>query len=85
LLIVWRRDDAHFLIVPAAIFTSTTCVAVIAYVTQPNWLWEVLTADDLGYVYGLLVFVSAGLLVDIACNRARVSSVLARAFWFWPA
>ena len=79
-----RRDGARYVLVPAALLAISTGIAAIAYLAYLTSLSTMMTTDYLGYVYPVIVALSAGLLLDIAWNRARIASVIARAFWFWP-
>jgi hypothetical protein len=84
LLAAWRRQDTPCLVLPAGILAVATSLGGIAYCLAQNWFWAFLTGNYIGFWYLVLVGTVASLLADIACNRARVTSVFARALWRWP-
>jgi hypothetical protein len=83
LLAAWRRRDSVYLVLPAAILATATCLATASYFLAEDWLFAFLTAGYAFYSYLLVWAATAALLADIAFNRARVSALLARALWHW--
>jgi hypothetical protein len=79
-----RRRDARQLLLPACILAGATCFASVTYLISQRWFWTFLTADYVGYGYLVLTAGIAALLVDIAYNRGRVTSIIARRLWWWP-
>jgi hypothetical protein len=78
------RERAVSLILPAAILTATTLAAAALYALAGDWLWSFLTGEYVGVYYLVSIGIVSALLVDIVCNRARLSNVIARALWYWP-
>jgi hypothetical protein len=84
LLAIGRKQDTRHLVLPAGILAGATCLAVVSYLVLQDWVWTFLTGGYVGFWYILVVGTAASLLADVACNRARVSSIIAGALLNWP-
>ena len=83
-LAAWRRHEPGHVALPAFILAGTTLASILVYMAAQDWLWSFFTSEYTGGWYLIMVGVTTTLLVDITCNRSRVSSIIARAFWYWP-
>lgn len=74
-----KRDAGPQLLVPSACLLLAAAITGVLYVTQQDWLHTLVFGDFVGFAYIAYLAVVGGFLIDIAMNRARVTTVLCNA------
>jgi hypothetical protein len=75
-LAVFRGPAAAHLLPISLALTAATALAVTWYVLGQDWVMTIIFNDYWGWAYDVLLAVLALLMIDIAANRARVTSVV---------
>ncbi len=73
-LAVFRKRAARHLLPISLALTAATLLAIVWYVFGQDWVMTIIFNDYWGWGYAALLAVQAGLLMDIAVNKARVTS-----------
>ncbi|WP_284618921.1 hypothetical protein [Aquabacterium humicola] len=78
-LLATRRAGAVQLLLPAGLLLAATLLTATVYLVNQNWLHTIVFGQYVGFAYvGYLLAVIA-LLVDVAFNRARITTLLINA------
>jgi hypothetical protein len=80
LLSVFRGRAAGHLLPVALALTGTTVLMSIWYLFGQDWIMAIMFNDYWGWSYAIVMALLASLLVDIAANRARVTTRILNAF-----
>lgn len=80
LLSVFRGRAAGHLLPIALTLTGTTLLMSIWYLIGQDWIMAIMFNDYWGWSYAVVMAILASLLVDIAANRARVTTRVLNVF-----
>jgi hypothetical protein len=79
LLSLAKPAAARHLLLPGALLLVATLFCTCLYLFGQNWLLNLIHGDYLGWAYAAWLGVAFLLLVDIALNRGRVTTVIVNA------
>jgi hypothetical protein len=79
-----RRRPADPLLMPTLLLASTAGLGAAMFLLKRDWFWALLTGQYFVASYVAFLGLISALLLDIAFNRARICSSIARIFWHWP-
>lgn len=69
------KASAHILPIAVAL-TTATCLAIVWYAFGQDWVMTIIFSNYWGWAYAIILAVLSVLMIDIAANKARVTSVL---------
>ncbi|MGB3626759.1 MAG: hypothetical protein WA989_13070 [Henriciella sp.] len=78
-LSIFRGPAARHLLPISITLTVTTILAVVWYAFGQDWVMTVIYSDYWGWGYSFLLAGLSALMIDIAANRARVTSAILNA------
>ena len=74
LLSVFRGQAAKHLLPIALTLTGATLLMVYWYIFGQDWIMTVIFSDYWGWAYSWVLAILCGLMIDIAANKARITS-----------